>query len=92
MAPTRQLALYKQNSSKLPNAAVLSLFRHISVSTNSYIPDIALKVRKIHRSNDIEKFAKTALLHLLPLLLLLQLDRPATKLVSVLTFIFGQND
>ena len=90
MAPTRPLAVYKQNNSKLPNAAVLSCFRHISVSTNGYIPDRTLKVCKIHCYSDIWEFAKKAILHLL--LLLLQLDRHTTKLVHVLTFIFGQND
>ena len=57
---------------------------------NGYIPDSTVKLRKIHcySDNDIQKFAKTAFLHLL--LLLLQLDRPTTKLVRVLTFIFGQ--
>ena len=76
MAPTRPIALHKQNSSKLPNAAVLSLFDYISVSTNGYIPDSTLKVGKIHRYSDIHKFAKTAFFHLLLFLLLLQLDRP----------------
>ena len=93
MVPTRPFSPIQKNSSKLTNSAVLSLFRHICVSTNGYIPDSTLKVRKIHHYSDIQKFAKTAFLHLLLLLLLLllQLARPTIKLVRVLTFIFGQN-
>ena len=47
MVPTCSLALYKQNGLKLMNATVLNLFRHISVSTNDYIPDSTLRIHKI---------------------------------------------
>ena len=36
-----------------PECCCSKSFRHISVSTNGYIPDSTLKVRKIHRYSDV---------------------------------------
>ena len=53
------ISLNIQNCSKLPNAAVISLFRHTTWSRSSSVPENSLKVGKIIRYTDTRKTAKT---------------------------------
>ena len=90
MTPTHApISLNIQNCSKLPNAAVISLFRHITWSRSSSVPDNSLKVGKIIRYSDTRKTAKTPIS---PSSSSSLVDRPTTKLVEVLTFISAQNN
>ena len=51
------ISLNIQNCSKLPNAAVISFFRHITWSWSSSVPDNSLKVGKIICYSDTRKTA-----------------------------------
>ena len=88
------ISLNIQNCSKLPNAAVISLFRHITWSRSSSVPDNSLKVGKITRYSDTRKTAKTPISpsSSSSSSSSSSVDRPTTKLVQVLTFISAQNN
>ena len=86
------ISLNIQNCSKLPNAAVISLFRHIIWSWSSSVPDNSLKVGKITRYSDTQKTAKTPISPSSSSSSSSSVDRPTTKLVQVLTFISAQNN
>ena len=87
MAPTRPLSLNKSNSSELPNADVLSLFRQATCSASASIHFNTLKVRKIYSYSESRKFVKTRIVHHL---LLLQFKRPTAKLGLVITLILSR--
>ena len=70
MAPTRPLSLKKSNGLELPNADVLSLFRHTTCSASASHTYNTLKHRKIYTYNDFRKNEKTPIVHHLLLLLL----------------------
>ena len=91
------ISLNMQNCSKLPNAAVISLFRHITWSWSSSVPDNSFKVGKITRYSDTRKTAKTPISpssssSSTSSSSFSSVDRPTTKLVQVLTFISAQNN
>ena len=70
MAPTRPLSLKKSNGLELPNADVLSLFRHTTCSTGASAHYNTLKHRKIYTHSDFRKIEKTPIVHHILLLLL----------------------
>ena len=55
MVLTQTCPFTRWNGSELPNATVISLFRHITSSTSVSLPYKILKVCKIHGYNDIRK-------------------------------------
>ena len=69
MAPTRPLSLKKSNGLELPNADVLSLFRHTTCSAGASAHYNTLKHRKIYTYSDFRKIEKTPIVHHLLLLL-----------------------
>ena len=65
MAPTRPLSFKKSNGLELPNADVLSLFRHTTCSASASAHYNALKNRKTYTYSDFRKIPKTPIIHLL---------------------------
>ena len=69
MAPTRPLSLKKSNILELPNADVLSLFRHTTCSASASAHYNTLKHRQIFTYSDFRIIEKTPIVHHLLLLL-----------------------
>ena len=77
------ISLNIQNCLKLQNVAVIRLFRHITWSRSSFVPDNSLK---IIRYSDTRKTAK------MPISPSSSSSSVTTKLAQVLTFISAQNN
>ena len=63
MAPTRPLSLKKSNGLELPNADVLSFFRHTTCSASASAHYNTLKHCKIYTYSDCRKIEKTPIVH-----------------------------
>ena len=65
MALTCPLSFKKSNGLQLPNADVLSLFRHTTCPASASVHYNTLKERKIYSYSDFPKIEKTLIVHYL---------------------------